>query len=254
MSIFKSISKFKIYSNLHHLFIGAFLLFFVLQVCFWFKTEKLKPDAQIVPKLPSKESVAAFSLGDPQFYFRLNALRIENAGDTFGRFTALKKYNYSDLYKWFKLLDNLDHKSKYVPSLAANYYSQTQTPEDTRYIVKYLDEYASVNIDEDWWWMFQAFIIANSTLKDKDLALTLAKKLGENENENAPIWTRQLAGLAAAKLGKDCEAFSIISRIMEDDENGTKKIAPKEMAFMRHFIKQRLDNLKKKNFNPRACY
>ncbi len=247
------IGKFKIYQNLHNFFIVGFLLCFILQIGFWFKSEQFKPDIYVVPPLPSNHSVAALSFGDEQFYFRVSALKIENAGDSFGRFTALKNYNYALLYDWFKLLDGLDHTSKYIPTLAAIYYSQTQNKEDTKYIVKYLDEYASGDIDENWWWMYQAFYIAHTTLKDNHLALKLAYKLSQNKNDKAPIWTRQLPAFVESKLGDDCSAFAVINKMLKDDVSGDKKISPKEMDFMRHFIKQRLEALKKKNFDPNKC-
>lgn len=253
MPSFMSVAKFKIYQNLHHFFIIGFLLCFILQIGFWFKSEQFKPDVYIVPPLPSAQSVAALSFGDGQFYFRVAALKIENAGDSFGRFTALKKYDYAKLYDWFKLLDGLDHKSKYVPNLAAVYYSQTQNKEDTRYIIKYLDEYVGDNINEDWWWLYQAFYIAHATLKDDRLALKFAYKLSTNKNAAAPAWTKELPAFIESKLGDDCEAFAIVNRILRENESGEQKISPKEMDFMRHFIKQKLDNLKKKNFNPNKC-
>ncbi len=246
-------AKSKIYEHLRHFFIVIFILLFSLQFFFWLKAEKIKPDVNIVPKLPSAQAVAAFSFGDSQFYFRVNALRIENAGDSFGRFTPLKQYDYEELYKWFKLLDGLDSKSKYVPTLAANYYSQTQNKEDTRYVIQYLDEYASRDIDENWWWMFQAVYIANTTLKDNELALKLAYKLSENNNVRAPIWTKQFPAFIEAKMGEDCKAFIIINKILKDSEGRENEIPAKEMDFMRYFIKERLENLKKKNFDPSQC-
>ncbi len=246
-------SRFKLYQNLNRIFISIFLLCFIGQFIFWFKTEKFKPDVYLVPPLPSVESVKAFSFGDEQFYFRLLALRIENAGDSFGRFSALKNYDYSKLYQWFKILDSLDNRSVYVPTLAANYYSQTQNRSDTKYIVQYLDEFASQDIDKYWWWMVQGFYIANSTLKDHDLALKIAYKLSENKNENAPHWTKELPALLQAQVGEDCSAFLFINKILQDNQSGEHKIKPEDMDFMKHFIQQRLDNLKRKNFDLSQC-
>lgn len=246
-------AKFKYYQNLKHFFIVLFVLCFSLQFFFWLKAEKFKPGVGIVPSLPSEKTVAAMSFGDSQFYFRLNALRIENAGDSFGRFTSLKQYNYQDLYNWFKLLENLDPKSQYIPALAANYYSQTPNKEDTRYIVKYLDEYASRDIDQYWWWMFQALYIASATLKDNALALDLANKLSENKNPNAPIWTRQYPAFIKARMGDDCGAFLVINNILQESSGADSKISPEELYFMHYFIKERLANLKEKNFDPRKC-
>lgn len=246
-------SRFKLYQNLNRIFISLFLLCFFGQFTFWLQTEKIKPNVYLVPPLPSIASVKAFSFGDEQFYFRILSLRIENAGDSFGRFSALKNYDYSALYQWFKILDSLDNQSIYIPTLAASYFSQTQKREDTKYIAQYLDEFASRDIDKYWWWMVQAFYIANSTLKDKPLALKIAYKLSENKNEIAPDWTRELPAFVHAELGEDCEAFLFINKMIQDNETGERKIKPEEMEFMRYFIKDRLGSLKKKNFDPSQC-
>jgi hypothetical protein len=248
-----TLNKENLYYCSPKLFITTFFLLFILQIIFWYKTENIKPDVYIVPPLPSKYAVEALSLGDKQFYFRILAQKIENAGDIFGRFSALKNYDYLKLYKWFKLLDTLDSKSKYVPTLAANYYSQTQNHQDTRYIVQYLDEYASQDIDENWWFLWQATYIANFILKDHKLGLDLAYKLSKNNAVNAPFWTKQIPAFIQAKLGKDCAAFLFINRLLKENELGARKISTKEMDFMRHFIKERLASLKKKNFNPKLC-
>jgi hypothetical protein len=247
------LSRIKLYQNFNKIFLSIFLLCFFLQLLFWFKTENIKPNIHIVPPIPSLALIQAFAFGDEEFYFRVLGLRIENAGDSFGRFSALKNYDYSKLYLWFKLLDNLNNKSIYIPTLAATYYSQTQKPQNTKYLVQYLDEFASKDINKNWWWMFQAFNIANYTLKDYPLALKIAYKLSENKNEQAPIWTKEMPAFVHAKMGDDCSAFLFINKLLQDDQNGKKIIKAKEMDFMKHFITQRLDNLRKKNFDPTKC-
>lgn len=243
----------KFYQNSEKIFIRCFLILFILQFLFWLKTENIKPDVNIVPPLPSKHSIAALSLGDDQFYFRVLAMQIQNAGDSFGRFTALKNYDYSKLYSWFKILDSLDDKSRFVPTMASYYYSQTQNIEDNIYIVNYLDEYASRDIDKNWWWMFQAVTIAESYLKNHELALNLAYKLSANNAKEAPLWTKQMPAFIHARMGEDCAAFAVIEKILKDDESGVRKIKPEEMDFMNHFIKDRLGKLKKNKFNPLKC-
>jgi hypothetical protein len=113
------------------------------------------------------------SLGDAQFYFRVLAIQLQNAGDSFGRFTALKNYDYSLLKKWFLLLDTMDAKSSLIPSLAAYYYSSTQTVADNRYLVEYLEENFTHDPPKKWWWLSQAAFMAKYKLQDKDLAIRL---------------------------------------------------------------------------------
>ena len=101
--------------------------------------------------------------------------------------------------------------------------------------------------------MFQAFIMAKSTLKDYPLALKLAYKLSENKSDKAPHWTKELPALVYSQLGDDCSAFLFINKILKDNETGQQKISAEDMDFMRGFIKTHLDNLKRKNFNPNRC-
>ncbi len=220
---------------------------------FQVKTEYLKPIVYVVPPVPNKYLVKALSLGDKEFYFRVLALKIQNAGDTFGRFTPLKNYNYEELYKWFNLLDTLNFESRMIPSIASYYYSQTQNKPDSIYIAKYLDEHASVDIDKYWWWMVQAINIAQNILLDNELALKLAYKLSKNEAKNAPLWTKQMPAFLHAKMGQDCEAFFIINQLLQEHASGKREIKPEEMDFMNHFIKTRLSDLKNKKFDPRKC-
>jgi len=230
------------------------IFFFILQTLFWYKTENIKPKLGLVPNVPSKYLVKALSFGDEEFYFRTQAYKIQNAGDTFGRFSALKDYDYKKLYQWFKVLDSLDSKSNYVPSLAAYYYSQTQRKSDTIYIINYLEEHADQNPEEKWWWYYQATNIANYILKDQDRALEIAYKL-KDIKADIPLGARELPAIIHKARGEDCEAIMLINEILQDyekDEN--KKLTEKELNFMKFFIQRRIKSLKEKNFDVRGCF
>lgn len=240
------------YKNIKRISISFFLCFFILQIIFQIKTEYIKPDIHVVPPVPNKDLVNAISLGDKEFYFRVLALKLQNAGDTFGRTTPLKNYDYKELYRWFTFMDSLNSDSRIVPSLASYYYSQTQNKADTIHVIRYLDEHASINVDKHWWWLYQAVHIAKLASND-DLALEMAYKLSENNAVNAPLWTRQLPAFLHAQMGNDCESFFIINQMLKDNESGKKKIKPEDMEFMRHFIKTRLSDFRKSGFDPRKC-
>lgn len=216
-----------------------------LQVLLWTQTKQYLPDFTIVPEVPSKQTVAAMSLGDEEFYFRSLAYTLQNSGDTFGRFTALYKYDYKKLYNWFKVLDTLDSKSNFIPSLASYYYSQTQYKPDVIYIVKYLDEHASKDLYNKWWWMSQAIYLANHKLQDSDLALTLAKKLASTPRDDVPLWVKQMPAFIHEKRGEEEEALIIIENILKNIEN----IDQGELNFMQYFVFERLQKLAKDNPN-----
>lgn len=217
-------------------------LFFILlslQLAFWFNTKSMRPDMSIVPEVPGEVAVKANSLGDEQFYFRILGFEIQNAGDLFGRFSALKSYDYEKLYAWFKLLDSLDSNSNYIASTAGYYFSQTQYTPDVLYVVKYLDEHASRDLEKKWWWMAQAVYLANHKLKDKDYALELAYKLSMAPGD-IPMWARQMPAFIHEQRGEKEQAYIIIKDLLDNYKN----LKQEELNFMHYFIKDRLEMLK----------
>lgn len=224
-----------------------FCLFLMVQIALWsLYTRHVKPDFTIVPDVPSELAVKAMALGDEQFYFRTLALKMQNAGDTFGRFTALKRYDYKKLYHWFSLLDTLDRKSHFIPSLAGYYYSQTQNVPDVRYIVDYLSEHAMYDDDaryHKWWWLSQAVYLANHKLKDKSWALDLAYELAKTPRDDIPLWAKQMPAFILEQLNEYETALAIIANIVENQEN----LAEGEINFMHHFVTERLGKIEKEN-------
>ncbi|MFN7038150.1 MAG: hypothetical protein ACK4OM_01075 [Alphaproteobacteria bacterium] len=214
------------------------ILFLLIQIVFWWNTKSIKPEMGIVPELPGEIAIKANSLGDEELYFRLLTLEIQNAGDTFGRFTALKNYDYNKLSKWFFLLDTLDDKSNFLPAIASYYYSQTQNTPDVRYIVDYLDYHASKDMANKWWWMSQAVYLANHKLKDTDLALKLAYKLAKSPGK-LPMWAREMPAFIHEKRGEKEEAFFIIKDIIDNHED----LSLEELNFMHYFIKERIEKM-----------
>lgn len=244
---------FRYHLNSHRIFLQLFLLAFVCQIFFWVKTESIKPNFEIVPPAPSKHVIAAVSLGDKDFLFYALATRLQNSGDVFAGFAALKLYNYKNLYDWMKRLDELNTKSHLIASLASYYYSQTQNKPDTRYIVDYLDEHVATNPPRKWWWLVQAMYIAKDTLKDKPRALELANKLSKIENDEMPLWARQMPAFISKEFGDGCSAFLIIKNLIDEGSSGKRQIKKSDMDFMYHFINERLRKLKKSGFNPSSC-
>src|SRR6185369_9665369 len=165
---------------------GFLLLFAALQLGFWGITRDNLPNMDIVPDVPGAVAVKALSFGDEEFYFRLLGMNIQTAGDTFGRFTALYKYDYNKLSAWFHLLDTLDNESDYMPFIASYYYSQTQYTPDARYITDYLYDHSAYRPQKKFWWLAQATYIAQHKLHDNDLALKMAEPL--EKADGAPFW------------------------------------------------------------------
>ena len=153
-------------------------------------------------------------------------------------------------------MDSLDSKSNYIPSLAAYYYSLTQNHQDVIYIINFLNDHADKDPEKKWWWYYQALYLANSVYKDKDLAIKMAEKLKKYSPDSAPLWTKQMLAILLSDKGEKCEAIRVISGILEEYEKPGKdrSISDNEINFMKFFIQQRMEELKKdKNFNPEDC-
>jgi tetratricopeptide (TPR) repeat protein len=213
------------------------LVFLLLQGGFWLHTRKIMPEIGIVPAVPGERTVRALSFGDDETFYRLLGLTIQNSGDTFGRFTALYKYDYNKLYHWFHLLDSLDHQSDYLAALASYYFSQTQNGADVRYMVDYLDEFTEGRPREKWWWVTQASYLANHKLGDTARALALAERL--RGIKGIPMWAQQLPAFIHEQRGEFGEALGIIEEILKDPAQYSQG----ELNFMKYFIGERLGKL-----------
>ena len=212
------------------------LVFVTLQLGFWQQTHKITPQLDIVPDVPGKEAVHALAFGDDEFYFRLLAFDIQNAGDTGGRFTSLRYYDFHKLYQWFKLLDSLDNKSNMMPAMASYYFSQTQNTADVRYIADYLYEHASADVEHKWWWLLQGLYIAQHKLNDMDLA---AKMVGPLVNPKVPAFAQQMAAVVHEQRGEMEDALTIMETIRDNADH----ITDADLKFMTYFVKERLGKL-----------
>lgn len=215
-------------------------LFVILQISSWVFTSRFTPFIGILDEVPTLNEAKIAALGDEQFYFRYQALNLQNSGDSFGRFTALKNYDYKVLKKWMNLLDEMDSISNFVPSIAAYYYSNTQNVADNIYIVEYLESNYDLDPKAKWWWLGMAVNIADFKLKDDNLALRLAFKLASTPNAKMPRWAQEMPAIIYAKMGEKQLAMEIMKDIairQDDYDQG-------EINFMNNFIKERLGYFK----------
>lgn len=217
----------------------VFFILFGLQAALWSETKQHRPKMEVVPAVPGELAVKAVSLGDSEFLFRLLGLHLQNFGDTFGRFTALREYNFERLSGWFKLLDQLNDTSDYIPTLASYYFSQTQNTPDVSYVVDYLQIHAEHRINEKWWWQAQAVYLANHKLHNSQLALQLSKPL--LYAQDVPLWVNQLPAFIYESRGEFDAALSIMEHIKDNVED----IKPGELNFIQHFIEERIGAIEK---------
>jgi tetratricopeptide (TPR) repeat protein len=206
----------------------------------WRGTKSIKPEMEIIPQVPSKEMIKIMALGDEELIFRFYSYKLQFVGDTFGRITPLKNYDYSKLYKWWDLLDQINPKSNILAYMVAYYFSATQTPEkQVPYVIKFLEEHADQNPEDKWWWYSQAIYNAKFKIDDTEAALRIARKLASLPSDlDIPIWTRQLEAFIYEDKGQFEKACDIVVNVVRDF--GEDKLSQGEMNFIYNFITERL--------------
>lgn len=214
----------------------ALILCLCLQLGYWCETRAIEPDLGIVPDVPGRAALHALTFGDDELFFRAFAFDLQNAGDTYGRFTSLRFYDFNKLYHWFNLLDELDAKSNMVPAMASYYFAQTQNTPDVRYVVDYLYSHSMHDVAHKWWWLLQAIYLSMHKLNDMDLALKVAKPL---QTDGVPVWARQMTAVVYEKRGEMDDALSI----METIKDNVKDIPDADLRYMTYFVRERAKRL-----------
>lgn len=214
------------------------VMFLGLQAAFWWQSFGRLPDLGVVPDNVSNEELQVLAFGDNQLLFRIMAFRLNNSGDTFGRFTTLRDYDMEKIKHWFGQLDAFDATSNHLPSMSAYYFSQTQKTEEVRHLVDYLYEHSHYRPEEKWWWLTQATYLAMHKLEDDVLALKVASPL--EGIKNIPYWAQQMPAFVHEKRGELEDAYLIMRAILEQED----EIEQGELNYMRYFMEDRLDRLK----------
>ncbi len=215
---------------------GLLALFLALQGAFWLETKSIKPEIGVVPDVPGRAAVHALAFGDNEFFFRVLAFNIQNAGDTYGRFTSLRQYDMRKLNHWWTLLDELNPRSNMLPAMACYYFAQTQNVADIRYIVDYLYDHSARDVPKKWWWLMQSIYLAQHKLDDLNLALKVSKPM---VNPEVPAFAQQMAAVVREKRGEFEDALVI----METIRDNAKDIRESDLKFMTYFIEERLKRL-----------
>lgn len=218
------------------------LLLFLFAHCFvWHYAKEKQARWLNVPPVPSRYSLEQRGLGDGQFAIRVAGLMLQTMGDSGGRTTALKDYDYARLEQWFNLSFDVDSKSNFFPMIAAFYYGASSNPEQVRHMVYYLERAGDSIPGEKWRWMAQAVYLARFIVKDYDLSLRLANKLAELGKQDAslPAWTQQMPAFVLAKRGDKQSARDIMETILLSDFSN---LDMNEVNYMCSYINEQLSD------------
>lgn len=211
----------------------------VLNIMFWFSVRDVRAKWGNVPPVPSSEYLSSMGFGDASFAYRANGIMIQNLGDTGGRYTPLKDYDYERLTEWFFLQDHLDPRSNYIPYLAGYYFSGVQIPEKFYPVLDYLKQVGQRPDGEKWRWLAQAAYVARYSMNDLDKALELANILSETAPDDAPVWVKQMPVFVVKAKGDKELAYALTLEILKSSAD---KLHPNEVnALVAYICDQILD-------------
>ncbi|MGZ6252243.1 MAG: hypothetical protein ACXWM1_04155 [Candidatus Binataceae bacterium] len=164
---------------------------------------------------PSPAVRTALAFGDAEFLYRDWFLDLQNAGDTGGRMTPMRDYNYDNVLAWLQSLQQLDPRAQAHLLLATHYFSQTPKQESLRALVGFITDDALKLPQEKWFWLTQAEVIAEARIHDLPLALALAQQTAELNVTTIPAIVRMFPAVLLAKMDRRAEARAWIARTVE---------------------------------------
>lgn len=212
-------------------------LFFLIAVNFayWLASADTYGRWAGVPPVPSEAGILMRGLSDAQFSHRSSALTLQTLGDSGGKITPLKDYDYNKLRSWFFRLHGLDPASDHMPMVAAYYFGATRVPGDVRMVIDYLAMAGGIPVGDKWRWLAQAVYLAQHRLHDLDLALDLAYRLSRIPGD-LPMWARQMPAFVLKEKGEREAARLILENLIATQSN----LDPKEVNFMRAYLVEQL--------------
>jgi len=191
------------------------MLFTVIAV--WGYSRKITLQWDNVPPAPSVMSASAMTLGDTQMSYRFLGLLLQIYGNTGGRYTAMKNYDYNALKQWFDVLHEMDSRSEYLPFLVSYYFTAgQQTPDQLRIAVQFLEKAGVGTGDMQWRWLAQAVFLARYRLNDIQYALDLSHKLENHADPAVGLWARNLPSIIMGNMGEKDAALSLSLALLKE--------------------------------------
>jgi hypothetical protein len=197
---------------------ALFALSITLNVALWFSVRSVQVEWKSVPPTPGLSGALWTTLGDAQFAFRSYGIMIQNMGDTAGRTTSLRDYDYNALGKWFRLSHELDPESGFMPLLAGYVFGAVrERPEKLLPVIDYLELVAGNGEGEKWRFLAHASFLARYRMNNMNKALDLAYKLAAFENPDMPGWARQMPVFILTAQGEKQAAYEYMVNLLKSE-------------------------------------
>lgn len=180
------------------------------------QTYKLRETWPGLPVAPSEAGGLFYGYGDRELSYRNIGMMLQNAGDTGGRVTNFKHYNYQMIEDWLWLSDKFNQQSNYIPGLAAYYFGAAKKKSQLRHLIGYLEHVGSSPEDERWRWLAHAIFLTRFNLDDQPRALEMAQKLAAMSTPEMPGWTKVMPAYVMKTMGDKKEARELLLLILAD--------------------------------------
>jgi hypothetical protein len=230
------------------------ILMVICGIAFSYYTHNMRDTWPGISPAPSHDASLFYGFGDVELSYRNVGLTLQNAGDTGGRVTNFKNYDYSTVEEWLWLADSLDPQANYVPSLAAYYFSAVKDPDKLRHLIGYLAKSGEVKTDEHWRWLGHAIYLSRFELKDEDLALKLARKLAAMDNPDLPMWTKVMPAYVEKNMGRKKDARDLLLLLMADPKLQQEQNDRNQSCwYIDHYLREPDDNLEQNDIFKTFC-
>lgn len=206
------------------------------QVALYVMTRDVRPTWDVLGPPPSEDALRLAALGEPQALYRWLALSLQNAGDTGGRMTPLKAYDYDHVVGWLERLDALDPRAQTAPALAAYYFGQTSDHADMVAIIRFLMRAVPRDPTHRWQYLAHGAYLARHRAGDLRLALEAAQKLARLPGATMPPWARQMPAFILADLGDREAAAAFMEAFLASADD----LPPEEVNFIHDFLSRRV--------------
>jgi hypothetical protein len=216
---------------------ALFILALCVHVVAWAQLREVRARWLNVPPVPSTFSASAFALADNQFAYRMTGLMLQNLGDSGGRVTAFRDYDYERLIQWFHLTEKLDFRSDFIPRLAAYYFSAVDDPQKLSLLADYLYEAGNSTEGDKWQWLAQAIYLKRYKANDLETAYQWSLELANMDKPGIPIWTKQMPAFIKNAEGDKQAAYDILVSILK---SGQGKMPREEINAMTDYICTRI--------------
>lgn len=192
-----------------------------------------KPQWEVLPPVPTRQSLSARAFGDDQFLYRALVLALQNFGDTGGRVTALKDYDMTQVVGWLAALDTLDRRAHHHIGLAVRYFGQTQDRSQLPILIDYIRRHVAADPERKQWWLTGAIMLADKRLDDRELALSLAEQMASYDFPGTRFEALLYPAFVLERLNRFTEAAEVAERLLARHAG---RFAPADMDWTRKYL------------------